>query len=90
MALIILDVRTPAEYTGGHLRGAFNLDISDPGFRERLGLLSRHDSYVVYCNGGRRAGRARDTMECLGFEDVASYSIHGAGVATMLPVVEGD
>ena len=88
MALIVLDVRTPTEYAAGHLRGAVNLDIRDPGFHHRIGLLNRADSYVVYCNGGRRAGRARDLMEGLGFTDVASYSIHGAGVATRLPIVE--
>jgi len=90
MALIVLDVRTPAEFGGGHLRGATNLDFHDPGFRHRLGLLNRNDAYVVYCNGGSRAGRTRDLMECLGFIDVASYSIHGAGVATGLPVVTPD
>jgi len=87
MALIVLDVRTPAEYAAGHLRGAVNLDTRSPGFHHRLTLLNPRDSYVVYCNGGRRAARARDIMEGLGFTDVASYSIHGAGVATALPVV---
>jgi len=87
MAQVILDVRTPAEYAGGHLRGAYNLDVQNPSYRQRLELLSRTDSYVVYCNGGRRAGHTRDTMECLGFTDVTSYSIHGAGLATQLPMV---
>jgi len=87
MALVVLDVRTPAEYDAGHLLGAVNLDIRDPGFHDRLTLLNRADSYVTYCMGGRRGGRARDIMEGLGFTDVASYSMHGAQVATRLPVV---
>jgi len=88
MALVVLDVRTPSEYASGHLRGAVNLDIRDPGFHAKLALLNRADSYVVYCMGGRRAGRARDTMEGLGFTDAESYSMHGASLATMLPIVE--
>jgi len=87
MAFVVLDVRSPAEYAAGHLRGAVNLDISDPKFQERLNLLSRSDGYAVYCMGGRRAGRARDAMEGLGFTDVASYSMHGAQVATRLPII---
>jgi len=88
MALVVLDVRSPAEFAGGHLRGAVNLDMRDPGFRGRLQLLNLHDSYVIYCNGGNRAGRARDAMENLGFSDVASYSMSAAALATRLPIVE--
>jgi len=87
MALVVLDVRSPAEFAGGHLRGAVNLDARGPGFHDRLALLSRADAYVVYCNGGGRAGRTRDAMENLGFADVGSYSIRGAELATGLPVV---
>ena len=86
MALIVIDVRTPAEFEAGHIRGAVNLDIRDAGFHRRLMMLSPSDSYVVYCMGGHRAGRAADAMECLGL-DATSYSMHGASLATGRPVV---
>ena len=30
---IVLDVRTPGEFQGGHLADAVNIDISDPAFQ---------------------------------------------------------
>jgi predicted sulfurtransferase len=34
--LIILDVRTPTEFAGGHLEGAINVNIRGPRFRDEL------------------------------------------------------
>ena len=90
MAQIVIDVRSPSEYAAGHLQGAVNLDLRSPGFHDSVGLLSRTDSYVVYCGGGRRAGQAREAMQSLGFADVTSGSILRAQAATGLPVVEDD
>ncbi len=90
MAYIVLDVRSAAEYAGGHLRGAVNLDIHDPDFRDKLWLLNRDDGYIVYCNGGTRAAQACAIMEGLGFTDTASYSLELAQFSTARPVVTQD
>lgn len=88
MALVILDVRSPAEFAASHLRGAINVDFQDPGFRDKVSLLSRQDSYITYCNGGRRGGRAAETMRWLGFAKVDGYAIRQASLATGLPIVD--
>jgi rhodanese-related sulfurtransferase len=67
---VILDVRTPAEFTEGHIRGAINLDISAPELERRLGALDRGKSYLVYCRTGNRSLRAVQAMERLGFRTV--------------------
>jgi len=68
---VILDVRTPAEFNAGHLsaNGArvLNIDVSSPGFTERLGQLDREDRYLVYCRTGNRSQAAVERMEDMGF-----------------------
>lgn len=56
--VVVLDVRTPEEFAEGHLPGAVNLDVSDPGFEQGLEELDRDATYAVYCrtwqtHGGR-------------------------------------
>jgi len=87
MALIIIDARSPAEYAMGHLRGAVNIDRHSPGLDDELALLNPADSYVVYCNGGHRAGQLREHLENLGCYLADSYGIRAAQMATGLPIV---
>ena len=56
----ILDVRTPGEFSQGHLVGAKNLDIMGDDFLEgveRLGL-DREAPVYLYCRSGNRSGTA--------------------------------
>jgi rhodanese-related sulfurtransferase len=67
---VILDVRTPGEFSEGHLRGAVNLDVQAPDFETRLRRLDRNKSYLVYCRTGNRSRRAIQAMEALKFQSV--------------------
>lgn len=56
----VLDVRTRAEFSQGHLQGATHLDILEDGFMERiegLGLDPDRPVYL-YCRSGSRSGHA--------------------------------
>lgn len=66
----VVDVRTPAEYDGGHLDGALNIDVQAPDFQERISELPRDETYVVYCRSGNRSAAAIRIMEGLGFTDL--------------------
>src|SRR3972149_4086 len=33
---VVIDVRTPQEYAGGHLRDALNIDVNSAGFRDEI------------------------------------------------------
>ncbi|MDD1679813.1 MAG: rhodanese-like domain-containing protein [Methanomicrobiales archaeon] len=72
---IILDVRTPEEYSSGCLARAENINFSDPGFRNTLERLDKTRTYVVYCRHGVRASRVLRMMADLGFHEV--YSLQG-------------
>ncbi len=61
-ALVVLDVRTAAEFAAGHVPGAINVphDEIERRLDELAGL--RDKDVVVYCKGGRRAELALEVL----------------------------
>lgn len=76
---LVLDVRTPQEFAGGHIAGAVNLDIYDPGFKDALGKLDKTRPVLVYCKSGGRSGEAAGMMAAMGFREV--YNLNGGMLA---------
>lgn len=70
----VIDVRTPEEYASGHLAGAVNVDVEDPGFAAAIETLDPEQAYAVYCRSGRRSAVAADTMAGAGFTQVTNLS----------------
>jgi rhodanese-related sulfurtransferase len=68
--VVVLDVRTPAEFAAGHLEGAKLIDFSAPGFATNLARLDRQQPYLLHCATGRRSTSALQVFEELGFQDV--------------------
>jgi rhodanese-related sulfurtransferase len=66
-SLVVLDVRTPAEYAEGHIPGAVNIPHTE--IAARIGELedSRDRDVVVYCRSGVRAAQALEVLEKSGF-----------------------
>ncbi len=65
----VLDVRTPADFSGGHLRGALNVDVMAPDFPEQvdaLGLDPEGPIYL-YCRSGNRSGKAARILRERGY-----------------------
>ncbi len=46
--VIILDIRTPAEFQRGHLKGAVNIDYLAEDYAEKLGKLDKEKTYLVH------------------------------------------
>jgi len=67
---VIIDVRTPEEYDGGHLENAVMIDFRADDFEDRISELDRDKTYVIYCRTGVRSAGALDVMERLGFTEV--------------------
>lgn len=67
---LVVDVRTPAEYTQGHLPNAINIPYDQ--LRQRIAELGedRTRAIVLYCRTGRRSEIARQTLRELGFTKV--------------------
>ncbi len=65
---VLLDVRTPEEFTAGHIDGSINIDIFNPDFRDQIDSLDKSKEYFVYCRSGNRSGQACMLMTELGYK----------------------
>ena len=64
----ILDVRTPAEFAGGHAAGALNIPLEQLG--QRLDKLDKARPVICCCASGARSGMAASLLKAQGFEAV--------------------
>lgn len=66
-SLVVLDVRTPAEFAAGHVPGARN--VSHDQLAAKLAELEplRDKDVVLYCRSGRRTLLAEDVLRKAGF-----------------------
>ncbi|WP_159817884.1 rhodanese-like domain-containing protein [Colwellia sp. 20A7] len=68
--IVLIDVRTEAEYYAGHVAGAIN--ISHDTIEENIAFLEQYKSseIVVYCRSGRRTAIAIDVLAKNGFSNL--------------------
>lgn len=87
--VVVLDVRTPGEFSQGHIQGAMNIDVEASTFNAEIAKLDMTKTYAVYCHSGRRSGIATAAMAKLGFKHLfnlqngfADWMAHGMMVVT--------
>lgn len=68
--IIVVDVRTPAEYNDGHIEGAQLINWNDSQFENQINQLDKSKPIVVYCAVGGRSGKAYARLKTLGFKEV--------------------
>lgn len=68
--VITVDVRTPSEFSQGHIQGAMNIDVEAPTFDSQIAKLDKSKTYAVYCHSGRRSGIATQAMAKMGFTHI--------------------
>lgn len=86
--IVLLDVRSPAEYNEGHIAGAIN--ISHNTIEENLSQLAQYknSNVVVYCRSGRRAAFAEEILSANGFTNLKHLTGDMNGwLEAKLPVV---
>ena len=67
---VILDVRTPQEFSRGHIEGATLINVADKGFVSKVNLLQKDKPVYVYCLTGSRSNAAASYMARNGFSEV--------------------
>lgn len=67
---VILDVRTPGEFSQGHLAGALNIDARQADVYSRIGKLDKSKTYLVYCRTRNRSGLISSYMANNNFKNV--------------------
>jgi len=71
----ILDVRTPEEFSEGHIDKATNIDWQNENFVKNTEKLDKSKPVYVYCKSGRRSLKASEKLEELGFKKI--YNLDG-------------
>ncbi|MFN5182686.1 MAG: rhodanese-like domain-containing protein [Bacteroidota bacterium] len=57
----IVDVRTPAEFMGGHVPGSINIPLQE--ITARLEEIKKMENLVLCCASGGRSGHATDFLK---------------------------
>ncbi len=75
-AVQILDVRTPGEYAGGHIKNTLLANWNDTKeFDRRIAFVDKKKPVYVYCLAGGRSAAAAEKLRSLGYENV--YDLKG-------------
>ena len=69
--IVVLDVRTAAEFSEGHIQGALLIDQGQSDFVEKAkALLPTNKTIAVYCRSGRRSANAAGKLSAVGYKCV--------------------
>jgi len=72
---VLVDVRTPDEFSKGHLVNARNIDWNGSSFDKEISSIDKSKPVFVYCLSGGRSGQAASKMRADGFKLV--YELEG-------------
>ena len=72
---LVIDVRTPAEFSEAHIKNAINIDYFSKSFSETISKLNKQKTILVYCAAGGRSKSACLDFKKLGFKKV--YNLIG-------------
>jgi rhodanese-related sulfurtransferase len=97
----ILDVRTPGEFFGGHIKNALQANWNDKTeFDRRIAFVDKNKPVYVYCLAGGRSAAAADKMRKTGYKNVyelsggtnawraANKPLEGAGTEKQMTIEE--
>jgi rhodanese-related sulfurtransferase len=71
-SVLLVDVRTPGEYRGGHLDGALSLDFYGSDFAGEVAKLPKDKQVFVYCRSGSRSQASVSAFLKAGFKKVTN------------------
>ena len=69
---MIIDVRSPAEFNGGHIKGAVNIPLQ--AIQSSFNKIPKNKVIITCCASGMRSGSAKSLLKAAG------YNVHN-GVA---------
>lgn len=64
----IVDVRQPAEYSAGHIKGAVNVPLNN--ISKITNRINKDTDVIVYCLSGARSGSAVRQLKSMGYNKV--------------------
>ncbi|MDG1015052.1 MAG: rhodanese-like domain-containing protein [Flavobacteriaceae bacterium] len=71
----LIDVRTPEEYSDGHILNSKNIDFLNENFELYIQKLDKKSPVIVYCQSGGRS--AKSALKLLSNSFVKIYDLDG-------------
>ena len=68
---MIIDVRSPAEFNGGHIKGAVNIPLQ--AIQSSFNKIPKNKVIITCCASGMRSGSAKSLLKAAG------YNVHNGG-----------
>ena len=68
---VVIDVRTPGEFQGGHIKGSINIPLQS--LDGSLSKIKRDKPVITCCASGMRSGSAKSILKSKG------YDVHTGG-----------
>ena len=69
---VLIDVRTPEEFSEGYIAGAILVNFEDSSFvNTMISTVPKDADVLLYCRSGRRSGIAKTQLLKLGYQKVA-------------------
>lgn len=64
----IIDVRTPMEYKGGHIKGSVNIPLDS--LQRNLSKINKNKPVITCCASGMRSASAKNILKSNGYTEV--------------------
>lgn len=64
----VIDVRTPMEYRGGHIKGSVNIPLDT--LQRSLSKIKKDKPVITCCASGMRSSTAKNILKSNGFTEV--------------------
>ena len=64
----IIDVRSPAEFKSGHIKGSVNLPLQS--LQSNLSKINKNKPVITCCASGMRSASAKSILKSAGFNEV--------------------
>ena len=71
--VLIVDVRTPAEFSSGHIPGAISLELNEIRFVVNYVIPDVNQTILVYCRSGVRSAEASAILAEMGYRNVYDF-----------------
>lgn len=72
VARVLIDVRSPEEFSDGHLARAVNLPHEEIARHIARVVPDRKTPVILYCASGRRSGLALDVLRQMGYSNASN------------------
>ena len=74
--VILIDVRTPMEFSQGHIQGSVNVDFKEEkDFQNYFKNFDKSETIFLYCRSGNRSRKSAEKLIDLGFNKI--YDLEG-------------